>query len=82
MEHRDSFHGWVIVEPGTSRLLHWCVYHIASDAILEAQQWLRPDQYEVKQIGRRMNMLHTPGTISAKDIQKMLREPLDILQRS
>jgi hypothetical protein len=55
----DSFTSYAVVRPGTSTLLHWVVYHRKVDAEFEARQWLSDGEFEVKEIRRRMRVLHT-----------------------
>ena len=58
MNDTDSFTAYAVVWPGTSTLLHWVVYQRRADAVFEAKQWLSDGEFEVKEIGRRMRVLH------------------------
>lgn len=54
--NNDGFKAWAVVEPGTSRLLHWVVYQREEDARKEAGEWMEPHQFEIKPIMRRMRL--------------------------
>lgn len=51
---RDAFKGYMIVLKGTTQPLHWVVYHSEEVAMTEALEWLTEDQFELKEIMRRM----------------------------
>jgi len=53
-DNNDAFKAYAVVKPGTGIMLHWVVYHRKEDAEFEAQQWLAPEEYEIKEIMRRM----------------------------